>query len=199
MESDPQNRTWALQKRHFCWKSFLAYQGIPGWIATYCSPELKSSVPSPPPATLGIFSPNLRVTLDESFIPVWKENILRIASSIIFFSFTGKLFRSLASILYCNGQCRYIGILKEKPLRLFTITTAWFFWTLTTSWYHSPLSGNWKGGFGTHCRRNHTGATWTSRKGKLLLAPVKYQEIKLRWQGTATSFCFLFCPRKRNS
>lgn len=132
MESVPQNRTWALREGHFCWKSFLAYPGIPSWIATYCSPELKGFLPSP--TTLGIFSPNLRVTSDESFIPVWKKIILRSASSIIFPSFSGKLFSSLASILHCSYQSWYIGILKEKPLRLFTITAAFL------NINHSPVA-----------------------------------------------------------
>lgn len=105
---------------------FLAYAGIPVWTGIYCSPESKCSLPA---TTLGILSPYLSTTLDESFIPVWQKIILRSAGNIIFPSFPGKPFRSLAFILHCSCPSRYAGILKKLPLR-FTIKTT----ILTTPW-----------------------------------------------------------------
>lgn len=101
MERSPQNRTWVLQKKHFCWVPWhtqihLARQQL--------TAVLNQSVPCPPPTTLDNFSPNLTVTLDDSFPSVWKKIILRRVSSTIFPSFPGKLSRSLASILYSRRQ-----------------------------------------------------------------------------------------------
>lgn len=89
---------------------------------------------------------------------------------------------------HCGCQSRYVAIPKEKPLGLFsTVGDSAHLWAETERGFH------------THCKRNHTDATWTSRKEKLLVAPIKYHKTKLRWQRTTTSFCFLFYPRKRIS
>lgn len=112
MERSPQNRIWILQKRHFCWVSWhiqiqLARQQL--------TAVLNQNVPSPPSTTLDDISPDLRVSLDESFLSVWKKIILRRTSSTIFPSFPGKLSRSLASIPY--SSCQKVNALEHQKRR----------------------------------------------------------------------------------
>lgn len=134
MERGPQNRTWLLQKRHFCWVSWhsqihLAKQQL--------TAVLKQSVPSPPPTTLDNISPNLRVTLDESFLSVWKKITLRRAGSMIFPSFPGKLSRSSASTLQNCQKARTWAHQRRRhwdssPSQQSAFLTPW------------PWSRNWK-------------------------------------------------------
>lgn len=188
MDKGPQNRTWVLQKKHFCWVSWhiqihLARQQF--------TAVLNQSVPSPPPTTLNNISPHLRVTSNDSFLSVWKKIILRRASSTIFPSFPGKLSRSLASILHSscqkslhwNTEGEDTGTLHHHNNLLF-----WLPGSIDLGaelkrrlWHPLQEKPNW--------------CTMSQQKWKAAVSTYKYLEIKVE----LTSFNSVFCPRKRAS
>lgn len=172
MDKGPQNTTWVLQKKHFCWVSWhiqihLARQQF--------TAVLNQSVPSPPPTTLNNISPHLRVTSNDSFLSVWKKIILRRASSTIFPSFPGKLSRSLASILHSSCQKSLHWNTEGEDTGTLHHHNNLLFWLPGSI----DLGAELKRRLWHPFRRNQTGAPWTSRNGKLLLAPTN--TLKLKW------------------